>query len=190
MKILKNKNFWGSLVAGIILLIIDHFVFPFIQTTIDTLLKCLKTIFSDSILIPIWILLSLILISLFSIIKLFKTIIKVLNTPEWSEYTTDILFGLKWVWRWSNDNIVSLKPLCPNCLFEFDMERSQKDNWEGLSLVCGRCSKTIEYERDSFLLSKGWSGNLIIDPNLFFDNVEKEIMRKINTKEYKKSLTK
>ncbi|MFH1268993.1 MAG: hypothetical protein ABIK89_24975, partial [Planctomycetota bacterium] len=52
-------------------------------------------------------------------------------------YRTDLIFGVRWFWRWEGSGIEGLTGLCPTCRNEIHPEKGYMDN--EYQFACSRC---------------------------------------------------
>lgn len=151
--------------------------------------------------IPLWVI--LILTIVFTIIyfigiKKFSPLKKVDLTEldfSFENYTTDKIFSIIWEWKWDENDIKDLIPICPNCLYELEL----KSLWQTLDkinedvydevffpvkdsaipycthAICKKCDFSILYREYESETRK---------------NVKKEIKRKKRTGDYLKAIEK
>jgi hypothetical protein len=84
-------------------------------------------------LILITIALPLITLIIFSITKI-KT-----SDPDHYTYTTDIIKGLRWQWRWSSNGILNLVALCPTCSYQPTIKYSPYFGSNECEYICDHC---------------------------------------------------
>ena len=126
-----------------------------------------------------WIITTLSILSLISIFIIISRIKK--HEPGLQEiYTEDHLFGVEWFWKYVGNSIVNLWCLCPDCKTELvcsqfipDPYNCRHDNKSPYTnFICERCGES--------------KAKMNGDKNHALSTVEREILRKIRTEEWKK----
>ena len=87
--------------------------------------------------------------------------------PDWRQYTSDLIHGMKWVWDWNAEGrIIDLIPFCRLCTNELIAGSS-------LEYICDRCGFTQ------------WYG---VSEYSYLRKVGREIRRRVATGEYVQAL--
>ena len=87
--------------------------------------------------------------------------------PDWRQYTSDIIDGVRWVWDWNAEGqIIDLIPFCRLCTNELIVGSS-------LEYICDRCGFTQ------------WYG---VSEYSYLQKVGREIRRRVVTGEYVQAL--
>ena len=63
---------------------------------------------------------------------------------DWSNYTTDEFFGLRWRWLYSGGYIINLHTFCPKCDYQvFARDVSNYDFVDRIQFVCESCNSDL-----------------------------------------------
>jgi len=139
---------------------------------------CWEALFS-SYTLPGWILLIILVLALFGLIIIFISI-KSNNNPEYKSYVEDFIYGVKWRWEWSGNNIFNTWCYCPKCdatLVYDDSSCSRYSSVSKTDFICENCNSQV--------VASISGGN----KRYAIGAVEREIDRRIRTNEYKNTLT-
>ena len=92
--------------------------------------------------------------------------------PEWKKYRGDLIFGIKWRWRYRKNSIFFMLPLCPHCEHELKVKNAV---WH-----CPNCDfqKNAEQELKTPLSSY----------ETVTTRAAREVERRIRTDEYKQRM--
>ena len=63
------------------------------------------------------------------------------NKPAYRNYTEDMLFGAKWRWSWTDNEISNLWCFCPNC----DAQLIPREGYGSTDFICERCPPDESY---------------------------------------------
>ena len=119
--------------------------------------------------------------ALIFIIKFFIDF-KISSKPEHLTYIEDSVYGAKWRWKWTKDEISDIQCYCPKCdaILVYD-DRSSHTKYTDVpktDFICQNC--------DSQIITSIHGGN----KNYALSAVKREIERRIRTNEYKNTLEK
>ena len=126
--------------------------------------------------LPLWLLLTISFLSLISIVKFFMNF-EITSKPEHFSYTEDLVYGAKWKWKWTKDEVSDIQCYCPKCdaILIYD-DRSSHTKYTDVSktdFICENCNSQI--------ITSIHGGN----KKYAINAVKREIERRIRTNEYK-----
>ena len=72
------------------------------------------------------------------------------SSLDWTSYTTDVFFGLRWRWQYSGGTIVRLNTFCLKCDYQlFSHEPSSYNFINRVSFSCDCCNGTLVEFKES-----------------------------------------
>jgi len=181
---MANKKL-HTIVIGVIIAVIGGFILSLIEPAKNLFLSLLST-FWNSVLwmwealfssygLPGWALLILSFLALFPLFDVFQLIMKKNSQPHF-EYVRDYLHKVNWEWRWFGDQILDLWCYCPSCsgvLIFNDSDRGPYGVGDAKThFICEHC----DHQTKSTI--PGVESQAL-------GLIEREIHRKVKTKEYK-----
>ena len=126
--------------------------------------------------IPLW---ALILISILALTTAVKFLINLQSSskPEHFTYKEDFIYGAKWRWKWSRNEISNIQCYCPKCdsilVYDDSSCHTRYTDVTKTDFICQNC--------ESKLVTSIHGGN----KNYAINAVKREIERRIRTNEYK-----
>ena len=161
-----------------------NFLLPLLSARWENTKDIVTWFFSGSVASPAWLFCFLsvaTLVLLMAIVSKFRNTVKS-NAPSWTDYTEDDFFGMKWHWRYTNDNSIgNLRCYCPNdatsLVFnnEYMIDRSTISPTPGVSFHCETCNQKFG----------PFPGN---EKNVR-ERVERQIDRKVRSNEWQKVIS-
>lgn len=107
---------------------------------------------------------------------------KITSKPEHFTYTEDLVYGAKWRWKWTKDEIANIECYCPECdsLLVYDDSSCHTKYTEVVKtdFICENCKSQI--------VTSIYGGN----KKYAINAVKREIQRRIRTEEYKALINK
>ena len=123
--------------------------------------------------LPGWVLLIIGLFALVGLVSLY-VVLRPQNEPAYRNYTEDMLYGAKWRWEWTGNNISGLWCFCPSC----DAQLVYSESFAKTDFICERCSPVGEdrhYRSQRRVVATVEGG----DRHYAVSAAEREILRRI-----------
>ena len=178
------KKFLGFVATAIAIALADYFtdikLIPLVLSGIWHGLSWCWNALVSSYALPGWVLLIIVTIGLLVLIYAFlftqNAPRKPTSVPEpaYKSYVQDTMFGAKWRWQWLDDEIWRLWGACPVC--EGVLVFSISAYSEEVHFICEHCNNSVKAKLP------GW------DRDDALDFVKREIVRRINSGEFKRSV--
>ena len=169
------------IIAGVALFFIPQtheYVANFLTLSFDSAIW-LYYILLTSYSLPIWVLL---IISTLAIITIVRFLLLLTNSSkeEFTKYVEDSIYGAKWRWKWTKDEIINIECYCPKCdsLLVYDDSSCHTKYTELVKtdFICENCKSQI--------VTSIHGGN----KKYAMNTIKREIQRRIRTEEYKTAI--
>ena len=157
LKRIWNDPVWSKVLAGAILAALGllgtylfnwwHYISDFAQQ-IYNFIAYLWRLKSETATVTNWILLTIVLLALPTIFRIFVALISLFRTPPqkeltWRDYTEDIFFNIRWRWRYINNQITDLHSFCMHCDFQIFPQRTDRFD-DSIHFDCESCSSHLQ----------------------------------------------
>jgi len=103
-----------KIISGVIASLIAAGILSFISWIFGdwSWVKSVWSFLFNSVSIPIWLLVILVILSLCSLLRFFVVWIRMIIVP-WRKYKEDLFDGIRWRWEYRGKNAINLFPHCP-----------------------------------------------------------------------------
>lgn len=177
-----KKNFILGVIASLIAsLIFEAFTSFHPLTLISSLVRYFLGLLTFKISISVWMLILValaipvvvvvVLIGLNSL-EASKSVRTQSDNLRWTDYISDVIFEIRWMWGWYGQEIRRLTALCPKCLNELlpSIEDSRGViSYDTQSFLCDHCGFQKDFPISTFQVER---------------KVQKEIRRRLRTGEF------
>ncbi len=170
----------ASVIAGVILLavpVLRDYVVSFLSWAWSGVVWCWDALV-DSYSLPGWAWLLILIFALIGLINIYLAVKGESEEPEFKSYVEDFMYGAKWRWSWTGNQISNVWCFCPRCdatlVYDDSSCRSYYSDVKKTDFICENCSRNV--------VASISGGN----KDYATGAVEREISRRIRTGEYKK----
>jgi len=184
----ETNQIRNGIIAGVVVTILASFWPAARNLFVSTLgwiwgaVKLFVKMIVDNYEIPGWLILIFIALAFPTCIKIIRTKREKKEPGVFELYRSDLLFGAIWEWSYDGERITNLNCMCPKCKGELVYQKHYKslritgydDEPDNIKLICENCKEV--------------RGKLLGQMDFAIGTVEREIRRKIRTREWKESI--
>ncbi|WP_279464802.1 hypothetical protein [Aeromonas dhakensis] len=171
----------ASVLAGVIFLFVPEIrasVMTFISWLFSGVLWCWKTL-TNSYALPGWVWLILFVLALVGTLAIFLEFKGKKGGLEYKNYIEDSMLGAKWRWSWVGDQVSDIWCFCPRCdatlVYDDSSCRNIYADIRKTNFICENCGNNV--------VTSVTGGNV----DYAIGVAEREVSRRVRTKEYKKN---